>query len=56
MFTASNGHFLTHIPHPMQRTSEKKAILSSDVTCNDEITLYSVSSRPTRVSGKKLSY
>ena len=40
MFTASNGHFLTHIPHPMQRTSEKKAILSSDVTCNDEITVF----------------
>ncbi|KAI8616844.1 hypothetical protein BC830DRAFT_1038649, partial [Chytriomyces sp. MP71] len=27
MWIASKGHFLTQIPHPMQSSSERKAIL-----------------------------
>jgi len=43
MLIAPKGHFFTHIPHPMQRRSEMKAIFDSGVT--------SMQSLPVRTTG-----
>lgn len=40
---APNGHFLTHMPHPMQSRSDMKAIFESGVT--------SMQSLPVRTTG-----
>jgi len=44
MLMASNGHFLTQIPHPMQSSSEIKAILLVGTT--------SIQSLPCRTTGQ----
>ena len=43
MLMALNGHFFGHMPHPIQRDSDMKAILESGVT--------SMQSLPVRTTG-----
>lgn len=47
MLMASNGHFFTQIPHPIQRGSEMKAILDEGAT--------SIHSRPIKNSNVRIN-
>ncbi len=57
---ASNGHFLTHIPHPTQSSSEMEAafFLSTSEAAPDEAASSSTSTHclPTLTTGQKRTH